>query len=65
MSDFKTDEFIQKNPLQYLPFLEDGDVKIAESAAIAEYGEWGLLVDFIMAWPGLFVFLIVCGGGTA
>jgi glutathione S-transferase len=37
--EHKTEEFVKKNPLQYLPFLEDGDLAIAESAAIAEYGE--------------------------
>lgn len=38
-SDYKTPEFLAKNPVGYLPFLEDGDFSLAESAAIAEYGE--------------------------
>lgn len=37
-SDYKTEEFLKKNPVGYLPFLEDGDFALAESAAIAEYG---------------------------
>ena len=39
-SDYKTPEFLAKNPVGYLPFLEDGDFSLAESAAIAEYGEF-------------------------
>jgi len=35
--EHKSEEFVKKNPLQYLPFLEDGDLQIGESAAIAEY----------------------------
>lgn len=43
-SDYKTEEFLKKNPVGYLPFLEDGDLALAESSAIAEYGEsFGLL----------------------
>ena len=38
-SDYKTEEFLKKNPVGYLPFLEDGDFALAESSAIAEYGE--------------------------
>jgi len=38
-SDYKTEEFLKKNPVGYLPFLEDGDFALAESAAIAEYGK--------------------------
>jgi hypothetical protein len=38
-SDYKTEEFLKKNPVGYLPFLEDGDFSLAESSAIAEYGE--------------------------
>jgi glutathione S-transferase len=38
-SDYKTPEFLAKNPVGYLPFLEDGDLALAESSAIAEYGE--------------------------
>ena len=37
-SEWKTPEFLAKFPLGYLPVLEDGDLKICESAAIAEYG---------------------------
>jgi hypothetical protein len=39
-SDYKTPEFLAKNPVGYLPFLEDGDFALAESSAIAEYGEF-------------------------
>jgi hypothetical protein len=38
-SDYKTEEFLKKNPVGYLPFLEDGDFSLAESSAIAEYGK--------------------------
>lgn len=38
-SDYKTPEFLAKNPVGYLPLLEDGDFALAESSAIAEYGE--------------------------
>jgi len=38
-SDYKTEEFLKKNPVGYLPFLEDGDFSLADSSAIAEYGE--------------------------
>lgn len=38
-SDYKTKEFLAKNPAGYLPLLEDGEFALAESAAIAEYGK--------------------------
>ena len=36
-SDWKTEEFLSKHPLGYLPALEDGDFYLSESGAIAEY----------------------------
>ena len=44
-SDYKTPEFLAKNPVGYLPFLEDGDFSLAESAAIAEYGTLSLFTS--------------------
>jgi glutathione S-transferase len=38
-SEWKTPEFLEKFPLGYLPTLEDGDLLLSESGAIAEYGE--------------------------
>jgi len=38
-NDWKTEEFTKKHPLGYLPALEDGDLYLEESGAIAEYGE--------------------------
>jgi glutathione S-transferase len=38
-SDWKNAEFLEKFPLGYLPALEDGDLYLSESGAIAEYGE--------------------------
>ena len=37
-SNWKTPEFLAKSPFGYLPVFEDGDFKLFESAAIAEYG---------------------------
>jgi elongation factor 1-gamma len=36
-SEWKTPEFLAKFPLGYLPVLEDGDLKLQESGAIAAY----------------------------
>ncbi|KAK1921338.1 hypothetical protein DB88DRAFT_500426 [Papiliotrema laurentii] len=36
-SEWKTPEFLEKFPLGYLPTLEDGDLLLSESGAIAEY----------------------------
>jgi glutathione S-transferase len=38
-SDWKTEEFLKKFPLGTLPTLEDGDLYLQESGAIAEYRE--------------------------
>jgi hypothetical protein len=38
-SEWKTPEFLAKFRLGYLPVLEDGDLKLQESGAIAAYGE--------------------------
>lgn len=45
-SDYKTKEFLAKNPAGYLPFLEDGEFSLAESAAISQYGK-SLLNSFV------------------
>lgn len=39
-SDWKTEAFLEKFPLGYLPTLEDGELRLQECAAIAEYGEF-------------------------
>ena len=38
-SDWKTEAFLEKFPMGALPVLEDGDFRLCESGAIAEYGE--------------------------
>jgi glutathione S-transferase len=38
-SDWKTPEFLANYPLGYLPALQDGDLYLSESGAIAEYGK--------------------------
>ncbi|EIW73240.1 elongation factor 1-gamma [Tremella mesenterica] len=36
-SDWRTEAFLRDHPMGYLPVLEDGELKLSESAAIAEY----------------------------
>lgn len=38
-TNWKTEEFLEKFPIGSLPVLEDGDLYLGESGAIAEYGE--------------------------
>jgi len=45
-SEWKTAEFTEKFPLGYLPAFEDGELRLNESAAIAEYGEFGFVYPF-------------------
>lgn len=52
-SNWKTPEFLEKFPLGYLPVLEDGDLYLSESGAIAEYGELGLYVLFCSQCSGV------------
>ena len=53
--EWKTPEHMEQFPLGYLPVLEDGDLRLQESSAIAEYGEPPLflpVLSCILACPG-------------
>lgn len=45
-SEWKTPEFLEKFPMGFLPVLEDGDFRLTECGAVAEYGEcFSMCVD--------------------